>query len=260
MLNERRGDKLRGSDKILLVKQIALPRYYTSLTPHALVSPQNDNCTETSPQYCGGDAGNPFCCPANCHCTDPGQQTCAANSPSGGECVPSLPPSTMGGKNASLGECGSHPQCSDNDCCCNQASQGSCICCDQPSAPVCASVNAPRHDECGGSSLPCCLEPSPGPPSPGPSPSPPGPHELDLHILDDDGNHCHELQALDNTTSCFTTYWGAHGYQFQGYIPGLCPAKFTSTDETNTVCANNVFAKIHGVLPPPPQHHVPCWD
>ena len=79
------------------------------------------------------------------------------------------------------------------------------------------------------------------------------PHELDLHILDDDGKHCHELQALDNTTACFTTYWAAHSYQFKGYVAGLCPAKFTSTDETNTICPpNNVVARIHGILPPAP--------
>jgi len=95
----------------------------------------------------------------------------------------------------------------------------------------------------------CSPPPSPSP-GPGPSPSPgpsPGKHELDLHFLDHDGNHCHQLQALDNTTSCFTKYWGAHGYQFDMFATGLCPSQFVTTDENNTICPDNVFAEIRGL-------------
>ena len=140
---------------------------------------------------------------------------------------------------------------------CNVGDGGDPTCCQDDGYPTCSDCGCGNADQyCGGDSgnPTCCqdnqrcVDPAAQQCSPSPSPGPsPGKHELDLHFLDHDGNHCHQLQALDNTTSCFTKYWGAHGYQFDMFTTGLCPSQFVTTDENNTICPDNVFAEIRGL-------------
>ena len=48
----------------------------------------------------------------------------------------------------------------------------------------------------------------------------------DVQLFSIEGAHCHELVSSDNTTDCFKTFWGSHGYQYASYKAGLCPPHF----------------------------------
>ena len=133
------------------------------------------------------------------------------------------------------------------DLCCNAGQQ-----CSGPEGYGPGGAGTVPAWTCWGSPTPTPTPtPTPPPPTP-PTPAPPG--QFALHSQDSDLNHCHELQVFDNTTDCFRSYWGAHGYQFAGFKAGLCPKTFDHVDEENAICQGPkpAYARIKGILPPPP--------
>jgi len=86
-----------------------------------------------------------------------------------------------------------------------------------------------------------------------------GANSLALHLIDSPPTHCHELQVTDNTTDCWTSYWGAHGYQFANYKESLCPTEYNIVTEHNTICpgADARIKGINGPTPPSPPSPTP---
>ena len=81
------------------------------------------------------------------------------------------------------------------------------------------------------------------------SPPQPGLPMLQLHAVDDDGHHCHQVTSFDNTTACFTYYWAYHSYQFGKFVNGACPKTFNDPEKKTTICAGDfgTFASTFGI-------------
>ena len=215
---------------------------------------QLENCTN----FCGTSATGGFdktCCNTSDACRHGGApwwqngKCCLGDWCAGGpgtvNCCDGKAPYCLNevqGATGMCGECIYDQQCPGGLVCVTSLDSSSTYC--QECDP---SLSNPQLSNCKTGQV-CATNGTCVPAQPSPSPGPsPGKHELDLHFLDHDGNHCHQLQALDNTTSCFTKYWGAHGYQFAMFTTGLCPSQFVTTDENNTICPDNVFAEIRGL-------------